>query len=199
MTGSCCWRAGILISGLALASAAHAAPQPVYHTGAETSFASGDDGELRAGLAWPATRFLYDTNGTLHDHLRHLYWVREADCADTLGIISLTTGNWLQAMELERRLDLGELTINDCNVSRDGRWRLPTVRQLYTLFKAGQHDAPFYGLGWLSNDVGGVVGFYNATAPDAPIWTGTSVAGHAGETRCYTTMMPMALTQCLQS
>ena len=50
----------------------------VAATGQSFSYASGDDGAQRKGVAWPASRFTDNTDGTVTDHLTGLIWLQNA-------------------------------------------------------------------------------------------------------------------------
>ena len=64
----------ILNSPVSIASAA--APAPVPQTGQTTSYAAGDDGALKPGVAWPNPRFTDSANGTVNDLSQHQQPVR---------------------------------------------------------------------------------------------------------------------------
>ena len=55
-------------------------PSPVPKTGQTTSYATGDDGELEKGVAWPNPRFTDNNNGTVTDNLTGLIWLKHANC-----------------------------------------------------------------------------------------------------------------------
>jgi hypothetical protein len=50
---------------------------PVPKTGQTTSYASGDDGALQKGVAWPTPRFTDNSNGTVTDKLTGLIWMKD--------------------------------------------------------------------------------------------------------------------------
>jgi len=62
LTGKKAWVNGSEITGTAK-------PAPVPKTGQTTSYASGDDGDLELGTAWPSPRFTDHGNGTVTDNL----------------------------------------------------------------------------------------------------------------------------------
>jgi len=55
-------------------------PAPVPKTGQTTSYATGDDGDLEKGVAWPDPRFMDNGNGTVTDNLTGLIWLKNANC-----------------------------------------------------------------------------------------------------------------------
>lgn len=42
---------------------------------------TGQDGEIRAGIQWPAPRFKDNQDGTVTDHLTGLVWLKDASCS----------------------------------------------------------------------------------------------------------------------
>ena len=50
-------------------------------TGQTTCYATGDDGDLEKGVAWPNPRFTDNGNGTVTDNLTGLIWLKNANCA----------------------------------------------------------------------------------------------------------------------
>ena len=48
-------------------------------TGQRTSFYDGDDGDIQAGVLWPAVRFTDNCDGTVSDNLTGLIWTRNAN------------------------------------------------------------------------------------------------------------------------
>jgi hypothetical protein len=44
---------------------------------------TGQDGDLRAGVAWPTPRFTANGDGTLTDELTGLVWLADTDCLGT--------------------------------------------------------------------------------------------------------------------
>jgi len=53
---------------------------PAPKTGVTTSYAAGDDGALKKGVAWPNPRFTDNSNGTVTDNLTGLVWLKNANC-----------------------------------------------------------------------------------------------------------------------
>lgn len=84
---------------------------------------SGQDGEVQAGVAWPSPRFTDHGDGTVTDELTGLVWLRDADHFGEL--------TWEQALAVVRTLDSGSAGLSDGSVAGD--WRMPTLRELFSL------------------------------------------------------------------
>lgn len=92
-------------------------------TGETASYAPGDDGALRKGLAWDASRFTDNQNGTVTDNVTGLIWLRDAGC--------LAPANWPTALN-----EVNALATGACGLSDDssaGAWRLPNLLELESL------------------------------------------------------------------
>ena len=85
---------------------------------------TGQDGELRLGLAWPEPRFALQGK-TVLDKLTGLYWLQDAD-------VSSGTMNWGETLQYVSKL---ELPLPDTSM----RWRLPTINELESLVDSSQH------------------------------------------------------------
>ena len=96
---------------------------PVPQTGQTHSSAPGDDGDLQMGVQWPDPRFTDNGDGTVMDHLTGLIWLKKADCFGELG--------WRSALSSGNHLADGECGLSDRSVPGD--WRLPNVRELFSL------------------------------------------------------------------
>lgn len=114
-------------------------------TGAKTSYAKGDDGDFKRGVAWPNPRFTVQ-NDCVTDNLTGLMWAKNANLANT-------TKDWLQALDYANNLTL-------CGYSD---WRLPNVNEAESLINAEQPNA---GL-WLNEE-----GFINVQTES--YWTSTT-------------------------
>ena len=55
-------------------------PAEIARTGQTISYASGDDGDVQAGVAWPDPRFTDNGDGTITDNLTGLMWLKDANC-----------------------------------------------------------------------------------------------------------------------
>ena len=49
-------------------------------TGQTLIYASGDDGNIQAGVEWPAQRFTDNGDGTVTDSLTGLMWLKDGGC-----------------------------------------------------------------------------------------------------------------------
>lgn len=85
---------------------------------------SGQDGEFRFGLPWPAPRFRVKDDSAV-DRLTGLCWSRNADLAG--GPVT-----WPEAFETMERLNQG----TNANL----RWRLPNINELESLVDCGMHS-----------------------------------------------------------
>jgi len=101
---------------------------PVPKTGQTASYATGDDGDLEKGVAWPTPRFTDNGNGTVTDNLTGLIWLKNANC--------FGARNWTQALSDANTLNSGECGLGDG--SSEGDWRLPNVRELQSLIDYGR-------------------------------------------------------------
>jgi hypothetical protein len=105
----------------------------VQKTGQTTSYATGDDGDLQKGVAWPSPRFTDNADGTVTDNLTELIWLKNANHPNSAE-------TWVNAVTYCNNLadDGGELT--DGSVAGD--WRLPNVHELISLMDFSQYDPP---------------------------------------------------------
>jgi hypothetical protein len=111
------------------------APAPVPQTGQTTCWDSagnvidcagtGQDGDIRAGVEWPAPRFTDNGDGTIRDNLTGLIWLKDALCLGLSGI------PWQQALDFANGLADGECGLTDGSVAGD--WYLPNRNELESL------------------------------------------------------------------
>jgi hypothetical protein len=102
----------------------------VEKTGQTTSYATGDDGILQKGIAWPDPRFTNNGDGTVTDHLTGLVWLQNAN---RFGLRT-----WADAL-----IDCNSLADDSVNLtdgSDAGDWRLPNVKELQSLIDYGRAD-----------------------------------------------------------
>jgi hypothetical protein len=124
---------------------------PVPKTGQTTSYASGDDGDLEMGVAWPSPRFITGTTGTagvtvvVTDTLTGLVWLQDANCIaseypsfDTDGTPGDGQVDWQPAMNFVAGMTAAGSYSNCAAGFSD--WRLPNVRELYSLVDYGEYD-----------------------------------------------------------
>ncbi len=118
---------------------------------------TGQDGEIRAGVAWPTPRFAVGAGGTLKDGLTGLAW---APNAGTPAVGQLPAGpmHWEQALIYVDYLNMiGFLGQRD--------WRLPNANELLSILDMGASDQE----AWLVS-----CGFRNISATS--YWTSTTTA-----------------------
>ena len=112
----------VVLTGLFLMSASIVwaqAPAPVAKTGQTISYATGDDGDLRKGVAWPSPRFTDNEDGTVTDNLTGLMWAKNA---------SQGLRTWDEALDYANNLILG----TSCGQELTD-WRLPNILELQSL------------------------------------------------------------------
>lgn len=101
-------------------------PAQVSKTGQTVSYASGDDGDLEKGIAWPDPRFTINSDGTITDNLTDLIWLANANC--------FGQRDWTTALTDANSLANGSCGLTDGTVA--GNWRLPSFRELESLIDA---------------------------------------------------------------
>lgn len=134
-----------VIAMVLAAGAAYAAPADLPKTGQTTSYTTGDDGDLKIGVAWPSPRFTVDGSGLcVTDNLTGLMWARTPDS---------TLRAWTTAMTYA----------NDLSLCGYNDWRLPNINELESLINAEQANAAT----WLNTQ-----GFINVQ--DVSYWSSTT-------------------------
>ena len=98
---------------------------------------TGQDGEYQKGVAWPNPRFTDNSDGTITDNLTNLVWLKDANCkggdenfATALAFANALYDGWT-----------GDGNGGDCGLSdgsQQGDWRLPNIRELYSLVDVSQ-------------------------------------------------------------
>jgi len=106
-------------------------------TGQITSFVTGDDGDIQAGVAWPNPRFHDNRDGTMTDNLTGLMWLKDADCfGETI---------WDAAVSKANLLANGSCGLSDNSTERS--WRLPNINELESLVNIEMSNSAE----WLNN------------------------------------------------
>ena len=123
-------------------------PAPVPKTGQTTSYATGDDGGLEEGVAWPDPRFTDKEDGTVTDNLTGLIWLKDANCMVTnypefdndeaVGDLEVTWQStagdgrviWQHALDFVAGINDG--TYPNCGAGATD-WRLPNRFELESL------------------------------------------------------------------
>jgi len=118
----------------------HSAEISLPRSGQTTSYASGDDGAVMAGLQAPSPRFTDSGNGTVTDNLTGLVWLKNANCTETVGGVSKTGGTlvWANALAWSNSLVSGKCNLTDGSITN--QWRLPTRNELQTLIDASKSN-----------------------------------------------------------
>ena len=99
-------------------------------TGQTDSFASGDDGDLQKGIAWPIPRFTDHGDGTVTDNLTRLIWLKQLGC--------FGQKTWDDASASCNALADGDCGLTDGSVPGD--WRLPNVKEFTSLVDYSKVD-----------------------------------------------------------
>ena len=120
---------------------------------------TGQDGAIRAGVAWPDPRFVDNGNGTVTDTLTDLVWLKNADCYGAVG--------WQQALDSAQNLASGACGLTDNSVV--GAWRLPNRTEMLSI--VNYQALVDTGAAWLSSQgfTGGVQGWYWTSDTYAPV------------------------------
>lgn len=93
-------------------------------TGQASMYVSKDDGDLKAGVAWPSPRFINNGDGTVTDKLTGLMWRNASPAASSWsGCYALAAGD---------------------QTAGYSDWRLPNVVELDSLLNAGSSDSTAY-------------------------------------------------------
>ena len=125
---------------------------------------TGQDGELQAGITWPADRFSDNADGTLTDNLTGLMWLKDANCAQTAGYNPDATGDgsttWQNALTFVKDVNTG--TYPACSAGYTD-WRLPNAVEMISLASPNRNAT----LTWLAS-----AGFSNIK--DGLHWSSTT-------------------------
>lgn len=120
---------------------------------------TGQDGDLKKGVAWPASRFVDNNNGTITDTLTGLIWGKN-DCG---------AGPWGPTLIATNEMKDGVCGLSDKSTAR--QWRLPNVAELESLANYGEAQS----LDWLLGQgftFPAVSDLWSSTSNDAAcIWT----------------------------
>ncbi|HBG07820.1 MAG: hypothetical protein A2075_22915 [Geobacteraceae bacterium GWC2_58_44] len=84
---------------------------------------TGQDGDTKAGVAWPASRFTDNKDGTVTDNLTGLIWLKNARC--------FSSQSWQDGINSANALASGACGLTDG--SKAGEWRLPNINELESL------------------------------------------------------------------
>ena len=116
-------------------------PAPVPKTGQTTCYnasgntidcsGTGQDGDLKKGVAWPNPRFTDNNDGTVTDNLTGLIWLKNANANN--GRMT-----WNAALDFANNLRSGNYGLSDG--SQAGDWRLPNRFELRSLLDLQYYD-----------------------------------------------------------
>jgi len=106
---------------------------PVPKTGQTELYATGDDGDLEKGIAWPNPRFTDNGNGTVTDNLTGLIWLKNANCS-SFG----APESWADALSDCNGLSAGYCGLTDGSIAGD--WRLPNRSELNSLVDVAYYN-----------------------------------------------------------
>ena len=122
-----------------------------------TCDSTGQDGDVQAGVAWPASRFIDNGDGTLSDQLTDLVWLKNADCN---GVVT-----WEQALQNGALLSAGSCGLDDFSAA--GTWRLPNRKELLSIMNFQQSN----GEEWLASQgfINGIHGWYWSSDSYVPV------------------------------
>lgn len=151
---------------------------------------TGQDGDIRAGMAWPQPRFTDNNDGTLTDNLTGLIWLRNANCNGYTY--------WADALTWANTLASGDCGLTDGSATGD--WRLPNILELESLVNVDHNNESCGGVPcaspavWL-NDQGfsGMIASYYFTSSTAiqdghyawDIGMGSGELGHTSKESNY--------------
>ena len=93
---------------------------------------TGQDGDIRPGVAWPNPRFTDNDDGTVTDNLTGLVWLKNANC--------LGWKIWSDALVDANTLSSGMCGLTDGSVT--GAWRLPSQLELESLLDLNFTNPP---------------------------------------------------------
>jgi len=109
---------------------------PVPKTGQVTIYRTRDDGDLAPGVAWPASRFLYNGNGTVADNLTGLEWAQSPHALPG----NSGTMSWDGAVDY----------CSGLTYAGHSDWRLPNLKELESLVHYGSGSWGNLPLQWLN-------------------------------------------------
>lgn len=112
-------------------------------TGQIISYATGDDGAMQMGVAWPSPRFVDHGDGTVSDELTGLMWLKNADCIlaeyPSFDVEGSVDGRvpWQDALNFVNGMNAGNYPA--CSAAYTD-WRVPNVKELRSLIDYSRTD-----------------------------------------------------------
>jgi hypothetical protein len=130
-------------------------PANVWRTGQITSWHAGDDGAIRAGVAWPTPRFKKNGDGSVTDNLSGLVWLQDANCIKSHypGINADGLVDWSSGLAFVAGINDG--TYGQCGAGKTD-WRLPNRKEMLSLIDFSYYNPalptghPFLNVGLAS-------------------------------------------------
>jgi hypothetical protein len=110
-----------------------------------TCTGTDQDGEYQKGVSWPSPRFTGDGTGVITDTLTGLMWAENAN-------LPSVTKTWNDAIDYCNGLSLEGYT----------DWRLPNVRELFSLIDFSQYN-PALPSGHPFDNVQWIIGYWSST------------------------------------
>ena len=105
---------------------------------------TGQDGDIKAGVAWPDPRFTDHGDGSVTDNLTGLMWLKDANCINTNysdfdGNDETVDGKvpWQDALNFVQGINAA--TYSNCSGGHND-WRLPNRKELLSLIDYSAHD-----------------------------------------------------------
>ncbi|MBV6343042.1 DUF1566 domain-containing protein [Candidatus Magnetobacterium casense] len=95
---------------------------------------TGQDGELQKGVAWPNPRFTDNGNLTVTDNLTVLLWMKDAG-TPTVGACTGGIKYWQPTLDYV-------LCLNTANYLGYSDWRLPNIKELFSLIDHAMYNPP---------------------------------------------------------
>ncbi|MBI5192612.1 MAG: DUF1566 domain-containing protein, partial [Nitrospirae bacterium] len=121
---------------------------------------TGQDGEIQAGVAWPSSRFIDNSDGTVTDNLTGLIWTQDGNAPGPATCSTAVWKTWQDALNYVACLNTNSyLGYSD--------WRLPNVNELRSMMHVGQSDSSV----WLNSQ-----GFNNVQS--ITYWSSSSSASY---------------------
>lgn len=96
---------------------------------------TGEDGETQAGVTWPTPRFTDNGNGTITDNLTKLIWLKDGSCSGSTLL-------WQAALTWVANFNGGSTACADYGAGTHADWRVPNIRELFSLLDFGNTNPP---------------------------------------------------------
>ncbi|MCP3941211.1 MAG: DUF1566 domain-containing protein [Desulfobacteraceae bacterium] len=104
---------------------------------------TGQDGDIQAGVVWPANHFADNGDGTLTDGLTGLMWMQNGNLLQATGASPAGKLTWQQALDFVKDLNSGMYPPYNAGYTD---WRLPNYNEMESLIN--YEEAPSFS--WLN-------------------------------------------------